>query len=187
MADVGNFRVPSLKLTWHLKITPWTRRFLLETIIFRCYVSFRECISINKYLHTHTHFLRCVHFVHDIRITLGHSVWMRLDAFGCFISCRYWLAGWMSSNLKIKQTCVSKVKSHRFLCNPYQVSMSWCNCSNRVLTDAHNINSHKRQRSFSGLFATKTNFCQVKAPNIIIILIITSSGTEKFHRGFGIM
>ncbi len=27
--------IPSLKLTWHLKITPWKRRFLLKTIIFR--------------------------------------------------------------------------------------------------------------------------------------------------------
>ena len=37
--------LPSLKLTWHLKIDPWKRKFLLETIIFRCYVSFRECTS----------------------------------------------------------------------------------------------------------------------------------------------
>ena len=36
--------IPSLKLTWHLKIHPWKRRFLLETIIFGCYVSFREGI-----------------------------------------------------------------------------------------------------------------------------------------------
>ena len=37
-------KLPSLKLTWHLKIIPWKRRFLLETIIFRGYVSFRrEC------------------------------------------------------------------------------------------------------------------------------------------------
>ena len=28
----------------HLKMTPWRRRFLLETIIFRCYVIFGECI-----------------------------------------------------------------------------------------------------------------------------------------------
>ena len=35
--------LPSLKLTWHLKITPWKRRFLLETINFMCCVSFREC------------------------------------------------------------------------------------------------------------------------------------------------
>ena len=27
-------------------MTPWKRRFLLETIIFRCYVSFRECRSL---------------------------------------------------------------------------------------------------------------------------------------------
>ena len=33
----GHEKLPSLKLTWNLK-----RRFLLETIIFRCYVSFRE-------------------------------------------------------------------------------------------------------------------------------------------------
>ena len=36
-------RLPSLKLTYPLKIDPWKRRFLLETIIFRGYVSFREC------------------------------------------------------------------------------------------------------------------------------------------------
>ena len=35
--------IPSLKLTWHLKRTPCKKRFLLETIIFRCYVSFRKC------------------------------------------------------------------------------------------------------------------------------------------------
>ena len=38
----GHEKLPSLKLTWNLKMTPWKRRFLLETIIFRCYVSFRE-------------------------------------------------------------------------------------------------------------------------------------------------
>ena len=31
-----------------LKIDPWKRRFLLETTISRCYVSFRECISSTK-------------------------------------------------------------------------------------------------------------------------------------------
>ena len=41
--------LPSLKLTWHLKITPWKRRFLLETIIFRGYVSFRECSQIGSW------------------------------------------------------------------------------------------------------------------------------------------
>ena len=34
--------VHSLKLTYPLKIDPWKRRFLLDTIIFRGYVSFRE-------------------------------------------------------------------------------------------------------------------------------------------------
>jgi len=36
-------RLPSLKLTWHLKIDHWKRNFLLETTIFRGYVGFREC------------------------------------------------------------------------------------------------------------------------------------------------
>ena len=35
--------LPSLKLTYPLKIDPWKRRYLLETIISRGYVSFREC------------------------------------------------------------------------------------------------------------------------------------------------
>ena len=34
--------IPSLKLTYPLKKDPWKRRFLLETISFRCYVSFWE-------------------------------------------------------------------------------------------------------------------------------------------------
>ena len=33
----------SRKLTWHPKIDTWKRRFLLETIILRLHVSFREC------------------------------------------------------------------------------------------------------------------------------------------------
>ena len=32
------------KLTWHPKMDPWKRRFLLETIIFEVYVSFLGCI-----------------------------------------------------------------------------------------------------------------------------------------------
>jgi len=40
---LGQKDVPSLKLTYPLKIDPWKRRFLLKTIIFRGYVSFREC------------------------------------------------------------------------------------------------------------------------------------------------
>ena len=41
----GLVYLPSLKLTWPLKIDPWKRRFLLETTIFRCHVSFREGIT----------------------------------------------------------------------------------------------------------------------------------------------
>ena len=32
----SNASIHSLKLTWHLKIDPWKRRFLLEATIFRC-------------------------------------------------------------------------------------------------------------------------------------------------------
>ena len=32
-------------LTWNLKRSPWKRRFLLETIIFRFHVKFRGCIQ----------------------------------------------------------------------------------------------------------------------------------------------
>jgi len=40
--SVSQRLLPSLKLTWPLKIDPWKRRFLLETTIFRCFVTFRE-------------------------------------------------------------------------------------------------------------------------------------------------
>ena len=36
--------IPSLKLTWHLKMDGWNTSFLLGWPIFRCYLSFRECI-----------------------------------------------------------------------------------------------------------------------------------------------
>ncbi len=42
--DVGMYYIPSLKLTYPLQIDRWKRRFLLETIIFWGYVSFREGI-----------------------------------------------------------------------------------------------------------------------------------------------
>ena len=53
-----NSYIPSLKLTYRLKIDPWKRRFLLETIIFRGYISFRECISFSKWNRS----LFCTHF-----------------------------------------------------------------------------------------------------------------------------
>ena len=34
--------LPSLKLTWHVKMDGWNTSFLLGWPIFRCYVSFRE-------------------------------------------------------------------------------------------------------------------------------------------------
>ena len=39
------------KLTWHLKNggPPWTRRFLLEIIIFRVHVTFRGCVYLCIY------------------------------------------------------------------------------------------------------------------------------------------
>ena len=35
--------VPSLKLTWHLKMDGWNTSFLLGWPIFRCYVGIRVC------------------------------------------------------------------------------------------------------------------------------------------------
>ena len=37
-------KIPSLKLTWHLKIGNPKRKFIFQPSIFRCYVSFRECL-----------------------------------------------------------------------------------------------------------------------------------------------
>ena len=42
LAENWGKQLPPLKLTWNLKMKPCKRRFLLETIIFWCYVSFRE-------------------------------------------------------------------------------------------------------------------------------------------------
>ena len=42
-----------------LKIDPWKRRFLLETIIFRGYVSFREYNSLEGNLLSHNHSRPC--------------------------------------------------------------------------------------------------------------------------------
>ena len=35
--------LPSQSLTWNLKMAPWNRRFLLETILFRFHVKLGEC------------------------------------------------------------------------------------------------------------------------------------------------
>ena len=39
--------VPSQSLEWNLKMAPWNRRFLLETIIFGFHVKLGECICRN--------------------------------------------------------------------------------------------------------------------------------------------
>ena len=38
------FQIPSRSLTWNLKMVPWNRRFLLETIIFSFHVKLGECM-----------------------------------------------------------------------------------------------------------------------------------------------
>ena len=38
-----NYTGPSLKLIWHLKMDGWNTCFLLGWLVFRGYVSFREC------------------------------------------------------------------------------------------------------------------------------------------------
>ena len=40
--QVVSFDFPSQSLTWNLKMAPWNRRFLLETIIFRFHVKLGE-------------------------------------------------------------------------------------------------------------------------------------------------
>ena len=40
------FRLHPPKQTWNLKMDPWKRRFLLETIISRFHVNFWGCISL---------------------------------------------------------------------------------------------------------------------------------------------
>ena len=40
--------IPSLKLTYHLKMDGWKMSFLLGWPIFRCYVSFREGRSFSQ-------------------------------------------------------------------------------------------------------------------------------------------
>ena len=41
--DSYRISIPSQDLTWNLKMAPWNRRFLLETIIFRFYVNLPGC------------------------------------------------------------------------------------------------------------------------------------------------
>ena len=41
--------IPSLKLTWHLKMDGWNTSFLLGWPIFRGYVSFRECNHMENF------------------------------------------------------------------------------------------------------------------------------------------
>ena len=47
------------KLTWHLKNggPPWTRRFLLEIIIFRVHVTFRIGVHVHIYIYIYIFFL----------------------------------------------------------------------------------------------------------------------------------
>ena len=65
--------LPSLKLTYPLKIDPWKRRFLLETIIFRRYVSFREgiCFPFSSH-HSKSKHKRCL-------------IWFCMVLLACFL------------------------------------------------------------------------------------------------------
>ena len=46
----ANKMLPSQSLTWNLKMAPWNRRFLLETIIFRFHVNLPGCIIYCNFL-----------------------------------------------------------------------------------------------------------------------------------------
>ena len=41
-------QIPSLKLTWHLKIHPWKRRFLLKTIIGELFGSTKTTVVVGR-------------------------------------------------------------------------------------------------------------------------------------------
>ena len=46
--DKGNSAVPKWypgKLTWNLRIQPWKKKIIFQTIIFRFYVNLRGCIE----------------------------------------------------------------------------------------------------------------------------------------------
>ena len=45
----GEVEIHPGKLTWNLKMNPWKRRFLLETIIFRFHVSFNGGVQWKKF------------------------------------------------------------------------------------------------------------------------------------------
>ena len=65
-------------LTWNLKISPWKRRFLLETIIFRFHVKFPGCSCF--------FFLRC---------GLGTFLWWEFWAQLSIASCLSWAKSMM--------------------------------------------------------------------------------------------
>jgi len=49
--DKGNSAVPKWypgKLTWNLRIQPWKKKIIFQTIIFRFYVNLRGCIEKKK-------------------------------------------------------------------------------------------------------------------------------------------
>ena len=50
--NVYDTYTPEVNLTWKLKMAPWKRRSLLETIIFRFYVYLRGSIFSSKFIAT---------------------------------------------------------------------------------------------------------------------------------------
>ena len=66
--------LPSLKLTWNLKIPPWKRRNILKAQILGFYISFRGCMFF----------------------WFWPSTWQELDFFFCsgwLLGCHHWLNG----------------------------------------------------------------------------------------------
>ena len=96
--DVIKIPVHPGKLTWNLKMNPWKRRFLLETIIFRFHVSFRGgTVDGNQKSGGSTHQLRETlgrwnlpffyqGFIHHPKTVVGLGI--RLSGWRCW---RCWL------------------------------------------------------------------------------------------------
>ena len=108
MVSRNEKEIPSLKLTWHLKMDGWNTSFLLGSSIFRCYVSFRECIIFQCFflgvecefciVYMYDHYVvnefRCfkastaLHGLHEYKVSYCVKVTMSLHLGFCLITAQ---------------------------------------------------------------------------------------------------
>ena len=70
------YRIPSQKLTWHLKITPWKRRCPVETTIFSGYM-----LVLGECRFSDIFYVITSSMVADVYKLLDRCVWNTLRAF----------------------------------------------------------------------------------------------------------